>query len=51
LLDPYVQLAQESYGNIGYLQGLWRYRGFVPETAATVTAAHVPEESAAGSPR
>jgi glycosyltransferase involved in cell wall biosynthesis len=51
LLDPYVQLAQETYGNIGYLQGLWRYRGFVPETAATATAAHVREELAAGSPR
>src|ERR1700722_5325042 len=51
LLDPYVQLAQETYGNIGYLQGLWRYRGFVPETAVTVTAALMPEESAAGSPR
>jgi glycosyltransferase involved in cell wall biosynthesis len=36
LLDAYVQLAQEMYGNIGYLQGLWRYRRFVPETAVSI---------------
>lgn len=51
LLDPYVQLAQETYGNVGYLQGLWRYRGFVPETAALVTARYAREESAVGSLR
>ena len=50
LLDPYVQLAQETYGNIGYLQGLWRYRGFVPETAMT-TAVGTREESAVGALR
>src|SRR3984957_868054 len=26
LLDPYVQLAQEAYGNVGFIQGLWRFR-------------------------
>jgi hypothetical protein len=31
VLDAYVQLAQESYGNIGYLGGLWRYRTLKPE--------------------
>lgn len=33
LLDPYVQLAQETYGNIGYLTGMWEYRHLVPELA------------------
>jgi glycosyltransferase involved in cell wall biosynthesis len=33
LLDSYVQLAQESYGNSGYLKGMWEYRHFVPEHA------------------
>jgi hypothetical protein len=49
LLDPYVRLAQETYGNIGYLQGLWRYRGFVPEPAST--ARHSQETTAARSVR
>ena len=26
LLDAYVQLAQEASGNIGFLEGLWRFR-------------------------
>ena len=33
LLDSYVQLAQEAYGNIGYLKGMWKYRHFAPEPA------------------
>lgn len=33
LLDPYVQFAQETYGNIGYLKGMWEYRHFTPEPA------------------
>lgn len=32
LLDAYVQLAQEACGNIGFLEGLWRFRHLVPET-------------------
>jgi glycosyltransferase involved in cell wall biosynthesis len=36
LLDAYVQLAQESYGNVGYLQGLWQYRGLALEPAISV---------------
>jgi glycosyltransferase involved in cell wall biosynthesis len=31
LLDSYVQFAQETYGNIGYLKGMWEYRNFTPE--------------------
>jgi GT2 family glycosyltransferase len=26
LLDPYVQLAQEAAGNVGFVEGLWRFR-------------------------
>ena len=31
LLDAYVRLAQEVYANVGYMQGLWQYRGIVAE--------------------
>jgi glycosyltransferase involved in cell wall biosynthesis len=31
LLDAYIQLAQETCGNIGYLEGLWQFRHLVPE--------------------
>jgi glycosyltransferase involved in cell wall biosynthesis len=31
LFDAYVQLAQETCGNVGFLEGLWRFRHFVPE--------------------
>lgn len=31
VLDAYLQLAQEAYGNIGFLEGLWRFRHLVPE--------------------
>jgi hypothetical protein len=50
-LDAYVQLAQEAYGNVGYLQGLWRYRGFVPETAPSAVAPRPRDTTAAGSLR
>jgi glycosyltransferase involved in cell wall biosynthesis len=35
LLDSYIQLAQESYGNIGYLKGMWEYRHLVAEPATS----------------
>lgn len=38
LLDAYVQLAQEACGNLGCVQGLWQYRGLVPEPAIPVRA-------------
>lgn len=34
LVDSYVQLAQETYGNFGYLKGMWEYRNLVPEMVA-----------------
>jgi GT2 family glycosyltransferase len=30
LLDAYLQLAQEASGNIGFAEGLWRFRHLVP---------------------
>ena len=42
VLDSYVQLAEEAYGNVGYVQGLWRYRHLVPEPARAVAGAEVP---------
>jgi hypothetical protein len=38
-LYAYVQLAEEAFGNVGYVKGLWTYRHLVPETAAPVAAA------------
>lgn len=35
VLDSYVQLAEEAYGNVGYVQGLWTYRHLLPEPAGT----------------
>lgn len=47
LLDPYVQLAQEAYENIGFTEGLWRFRHLVPERgpqpARTARSARRPE--------
>ena len=43
LLDAYLQLAQEVYGNIGFLRGLWRFRHFVPQSPNELSkAASVP---------
>ena len=47
LLDPYVQLAQEAYENVGFAEGLWRFRHLVPEsgpeTAGKVRSQRRPE--------
>jgi hypothetical protein len=37
-LDAYVQLAEEAYANVGYVQGLWAYRNLVPEPATRAAA-------------
>jgi GT2 family glycosyltransferase len=34
LLDAYVQLLQEAMGDVGFAQGLWLFRRFVPECSA-----------------
>ena len=33
LLDPFVRLAQETCEDIGFLQGLWRFRHLAPQPA------------------
>lgn len=44
LLDPYLRLAQETMGNLGLFEGLWRYRGLGPATGAAAPAGDpVPE--------
>ena len=48
-LDAYVQLAEEAYGNVGYIQGLWTYRHLVPEPGKTADAAQPRAASSAGS--
>ena len=37
-LDAYVELAEEAWGNAGYVAGLWRFRHLIPETSAPPTA-------------
>jgi len=44
LLDPYVQLAQETCENIGFLEGLWRFRRLVPESGIEALRAPEPRE-------
>ena len=44
LLDAYVQLAQEAYENVGFLEGLWRFRHFVPESDSQALQTHEPLE-------
>jgi glycosyltransferase involved in cell wall biosynthesis len=38
VLDPYVQLAQEMCENIGFFEGLWRFRHLVPESTGAFLA-------------
>jgi len=44
LLDAYVQLAQETCENIGFLEGLWRFRHLVPESGIEAPCATEPAE-------
>lgn len=46
LLDAYVQLAQETSGNIGYLEGLWRFRHLVPEAGTEAVQVKEPRKGA-----
>jgi glycosyltransferase involved in cell wall biosynthesis len=46
LLDAYLLLAQETCGNVGFLEGLWRFRHLIPETTGeAVQAAEFHEET------
>jgi hypothetical protein len=51
LLDAYVQLAQEAYENVGYVQGLWQYRGIVAEPGIPVAARDTHDDALSGSAR
>jgi glycosyltransferase involved in cell wall biosynthesis len=51
VLDAYVQLAQEVYGNVGYAQGLWQYRGLASEPANPVVAPDARDKAVSGSIR
>jgi hypothetical protein len=33
LIDPYLQLAEECFANVGFAQGLWQFRRLRPERA------------------
>jgi glycosyltransferase involved in cell wall biosynthesis len=37
LLDPYIQLAQETCENIGFISGLWSFRRFAPQSCSEPT--------------
>ena len=51
VLDAYVQLAEETYGNLGYLQGLWMHRHLVAGPTGGAAGARPPRAAApAGSP-
>jgi glycosyltransferase involved in cell wall biosynthesis len=51
VFDAYVQLAQEIYGNVGYAQGLWQYRGLASEPAIPVVARDTRDKAVSGSIR
>jgi glycosyltransferase involved in cell wall biosynthesis len=36
LLDAYIQLAQETCGNIGFIEGLWLFRHIAPDEGTTI---------------
>jgi hypothetical protein len=44
IVDAYVQLAQETCEDIGFLEGLWRFRHLVPESSGEVVRANARQE-------
>lgn len=44
IVDAYVQLAQETCEDIGFLEGLWRFRHLVPESSGKVVRANARQE-------
>lgn len=44
LLDPYMQLAEESSHDVGFLEGLWRFRQLTPEPISGVIADTVSQQ-------
>jgi glycosyltransferase involved in cell wall biosynthesis len=49
LLDPYLELAQEGSDDIGFLEGMWRFRNFVPEPASSARQQVDPHQRAGSS--
>jgi GT2 family glycosyltransferase len=43
IADPYVQLAQETCEDIGFLEGLWRFRHLAPEPEMPAPPAREPQ--------
>ena len=31
VLDAYVELARETFADVGFVEGLWRFRRLIPE--------------------
>jgi hypothetical protein len=44
LLDAYLQLAQEAADNVGFIEGLWRFRNFAAQRAPRAMRLTDPEE-------
>jgi len=48
LLDPYIQLAQEACGDVGFVQGWFRFRNFASADAISAGAANSAEQTDSG---
>jgi GT2 family glycosyltransferase len=48
LLDAYIQLAQETCGDIGFLEGLWLFRHLISEADTTTTQTGTDQEGTDG---
>jgi glycosyltransferase involved in cell wall biosynthesis len=46
LLDAYVQLAQETWENLGFIEGLWRFRHLETELERVAAPAAKPQDRA-----
>ncbi len=45
LLDAYLQLAEECCADVGFIEGLWRFRHLVPDAAADAPPAAAPRSA------
>jgi glycosyltransferase involved in cell wall biosynthesis len=48
-LDAYVQLAEEAFGNVGYIKGMWTFRHLVPEPSEPSESAEPAGQTSVGS--
>jgi GT2 family glycosyltransferase len=44
MFDAYIQLAQETWGNVGFVEGLWRFRHLVTEPGTEPVQGAEPRE-------